>query len=64
MVKLACVGTCYLPTGKKSKEHPDGALKKYEDQVYDSDPDGDIYECTEAQAEIAMASGHFEPLDE
>jgi len=58
MVKLACVGTCYLPTGKK------GILEKYEDQVYDSDPDGDIYEFTEKQAEMALASGNFVPVEE
>jgi len=63
MVKLACIGTCYLPTGKKSKEHPNGALKKYEDQVYDSDPDGDIYEFTEEQVEMAMATGNFVPVE-
>jgi len=62
MVKLACIGTCYLPTGEKSKEHPNGALKKYEDQVYDSDPDGDIYEFTEEQAEMALATGNFVPV--
>lgn len=57
MVKLACIGTCYLPTG------PKGALKKYEDQVYDSDPEGDIYEFTEKQAKMALASGNFEPVE-
>lgn len=64
MVKLACVGTCYLPTGKKSKEHPKGALKKYEDQTYDSDPEGDIYEFDEKQAAMALATGNFVPVEE
>jgi len=57
MVKLACIQTCYLPTG------PKGILRKYENQTYESDPEGDIYEFTEKQAEIAMASGCFEPVD-
>lgn len=64
MVKLACIGTCYLPTGKESKEHPQGALEKYEDQTYDSDPEGDVYEFTEKQADMALATGNFVPVDE
>jgi len=57
MVKLACVGTCYLPTGKK------GALVKYEDVTYPSDPEADIYEFTEKQAEMALATGNFVPVE-
>ena len=57
MPKLACIETCRLPTGEK------GALKKYENQTYDSDPEGDIYEFTEKQAEIALASGCFAPVE-
>lgn len=58
MVELRCVGTCYLPTGKK------GILVKYEDITYDSDPEGDIYEFTEKGAEVAMASGNFVPVED
>ena len=63
MVRLACISTCRLPTGKKTKAQPDGMLKKYEPQTYDSDPEGDIYEFTEEQAKIVMASGCFEPVE-
>lgn len=59
MVKLACIETCRLPTGKKTKMQPQGELKKYEPQTYESDPEGDIYELTESQAKIARASGCF-----
>lgn len=63
MVKLACVGTCYLPTGKKTKAMPGGMLKKYEDITYDSDPEADIHEFTEKQAEMALATGNFVPVE-
>lgn len=61
MVRLACiVSSCYLPTGKSKGKGEERALRKYESQTYDSDPEGDIYEFTEKDAEIAMASGNFE----
>lgn len=63
MVKLACIETCRLHTGKKTEAQPKGELKKYENQTYDSDPEGDIYEFTEKQAEIALASGCFAPVE-
>jgi len=57
MVKLRCIGTCYLPTGKK------GILVKYEDITYFIEPEADIYEMSDENAEIAMASGNFVPVE-
>ena len=65
-MKLACIGTCYLPTGEVRGKGGDKVrvLKKYEDQTYPSDPKGDIYEFEDdALAKIVIESGHFVPVE-
>ena len=55
MAKLLCVGSCYMPTGEKSKKGKAG-VEKFEDEFDDA---RDVYEVDDKRVEEFVATGNF-----